>query len=92
MTYEDIKVNNAKKQPTIVIGTPVNTPSKVEMLYLASLNAPHIGNDINNTIPSIPYGPKLLRLKQIYNNNEGATPKDTKSANESNSFPSSLDT
>ena len=62
------------------------------MLYLASLNAPHIGTVIKIAIPTIPFGPIKLRLKHAYINSEGATPKETKSERESSSFPNSLET
>ena len=87
-----INANKAIKHPTIVIGTPVNEPSKVETLYLANLKAPQIGNKINKIIPMIPCGPNVPNSKKIYSNMDGATPKDTKSAKESNSLPNSLET
>lgn len=76
----------------MVIGIPVNTPSKEATLYLANLKAPQIGNKINKIIPKAPFGPNVLNSKKIYSNMEGATPKETRSAKESNSLPKSLET
>ena len=43
-------------------------------------------------MPIIPAGPTLDKSYIKNESIDGATPKDTKSANESNSFPSSLET
>ena len=57
-------VKNTKtaiKLPVIVIGTPVNTPSNVDVLYLASLYAPQIGKAKSTVIPIIPAGPTFAK-------------------------------
>ena len=58
-------------------------------LYRASLNAPAKGKIKKQIYPSYPKDMKLYKLNM---RSEGATPKDIKSANESNSFPKLLDT
>lgn len=84
------KTTKAKKHPTIVIGTPVYTPSKLDILYLANLKAPQIGNNNNTLNPINPKGPYSDKLYIINIKIDGATPKDTKSAKESSSLPTSL--
>lgn len=84
-----IKEYKAKKVPASVIGTPVYTPSKSEMLYLASLKAPAIGNSTKITYPNIG---RLISWNNKNATKAGATPKDTKSANESSSLPISEST
>lgn len=76
-----------RRLPAIVIGTPVNTLLNSLQLYLASLKAPATGKITVMIIPKIP---KDLKLNKEYARTAGATPKDTRSAKESSSFPSSL--
>jgi hypothetical protein len=75
--------------PAIVMGTPIKTLLKSIELYLASLYAPAIGNTSTSRYPA---RPKLTKLYKLNTRIDGATPKDTKSARESSSFPISLDT
>lgn len=76
-----------RKEPAMVIGTPVYILSNTVTLKRASLYAPAIGKTRQSRYPKIP---KPLKLS-THVITEGATPKEIKSDSESNSFPSSLD-
>jgi len=86
LTVEKIS-STASKLPAIVIGMPVKTLLKSVQLYLAKRKAPATGNNTNKILPKTP---TLLNQYREKAKIDGATPKETKSARESSSFPSSL--
>lgn len=75
--------NKASTDPAMVIGTPWKEEGVLDTLNLASRKAPHKVKRAKHTSAAAFQVPS----KVLYKRTEGATPKETRSARESNSLP-----
>ncbi len=81
-------IKSATKPPAAVIGIPIKLPEKEVTLNRANLKAPHITKTKEIAKPQYSQWDNCKAYAKI----AGATPKDTRSARESNSFPKSEET